>query len=326
MAAVYGQGDHQGKGSLINYAAFYIAFAMSFIPAGFRSSDEGAQDRNESESPATSQFEQDRSPKEERPSEAPSISGSGSASLAPGEISIHRLLDNSSVQEELGLSDEQLETLRSIYMSRVRDPDYQNLVRRWRSTQGEERAALQREMTSYQDQLGRAMVEVLDTDQRDRLLQIAIQNGGIQALKLPVVLDRLYLRPGQRERILGILAAKEANEAELFRQLKERIASVNKGPLSREARLSLINDQLKERHERAVQHNHASAVRALSRTLSRGQKRRFEAMAGEPFDVTALRSDHRVHRGPPPETPATDEADTDEPRSKPEIEADDSTR
>ncbi len=163
------------------------------------------------------------------------------------------LLQQTSVQEELKLSDEQIQQLTAaLLQQRESFGDLRDLS-------AEERRAKFAEMQQSQRQ---ELAKVLSEEQLSRLKQIALQQRGPQAFGDPEVASALGLTEEQKQSV-------EASQADIREQMRELFANGPDG--DREAAREKIATLQKE------------AAEQLEKLLTPDQQAKYKALLGAPF-------------------------------------------
>jgi hypothetical protein len=218
-------------------------------------------------------------------------------------FAVSHLLPIAAVQEELKLTADQKPRLKK----RLEDhQDALQRIRRDQQAQGqrlrEQQAPAEEveawnqqciaELTNLHARLKSDVLKVLDRQQRVRLNQVGLQYMGPGAFTHPALQDfreRLNLGPDQMELIAGILAG--YREEAGTRALPPEFDTQGLSPREAQARMATkeYKAATKKLHDDALE-SRGATLTAIAKVLTRKQRRTYEAMLGERFDVAALPS------------------------------------
>ena len=180
-----------------------------------------------------------------------------------------QLLRVEAVREELELLPDQEDALRKVEenaRSGFQRPDFD-----FRNASEEERNAFFEKMREQLRERGEEMQaqleEVLLPEQFERLKQLGVQVMGMRALSLERVAKELGISDKQKEELADVTASVTANVQEEVR------AMMSSGDFDREAMRSKI-EEIREGVESKVMD-----------VLTSDQRKKFEEMKGEPFDL-----------------------------------------
>jgi Spy/CpxP family protein refolding chaperone len=189
------------------------------------------------------------------------------------------LLQNSGVQKELKLSDEQIQKIKDI-SQKIQDKHKGDFEALAKVDQQERREKFQELFKSIGEETEKALAEVLKPEQAKRLKQISLQQRGSQAFNDDEVQKDLKLTDDQKDKIKTLNEDLGKDTREIFqnaqgnfREAGEKAATLRKETL--EKVVSLLTDE---------------------------QKKEWKEMTGEPFEVKfeAPRSGFGGRRPPPP--------------------------
>lgn len=179
------------------------------------------------------------------------------------------------VQEELGLSEDQvgkLRTLREEFQEKQRASrgDQQGFRDLSEEQRRERMTAMMEANRKLNAEFEPKIAEILDDVQVERLQQIKWQAAGIEALRDEEVSKKLSISQEQQDKIAGV-----------FREFQEK---------QREAFGAARGDReaAREGFERARELRETRDKQALD-VLTDSQKKQFEELKGEPFDLASLR-------------------------------------
>jgi hypothetical protein len=166
--------------------------------------------------------------------------------------------------------------------------------------QGVNREVLQSWIAMVRAEHLAAVNRILDSGQRARLEQIALQLEGPLALTRPEIAGRINLNPDQVEQIQGLVAQMSASRDQYMDLQLTRFenntgtggrapgpgarAGSQKPAVSNEQELDSLLERI-DQNSTAMQKN---AIRAIGRVLTRRQKAAFNKLLGEPFDTSTL--------------------------------------
>lgn len=190
------------------------------------------------------------------------------------------------VQKELELVDDQLQDIQKLQeelaSQRGERPrvDFQNMSEEERRKFVEER---QKEAAEREKATKAKVAEILLPMQMERLEQIRIQTQGIRALFDPEVVAKLNITEEQREKMRAVMEESQESMRERMRELFQR------GQQQQQDREAMREQFTKIREELD---NKVLAV------LTADQKKKFEELKGEPFDMPRPQFNRPGGRGP----------------------------
>jgi hypothetical protein len=139
-----------------------------------------------------------------------------------------------------------------------------------------------------------ALVKILNTKQRQRLSQIALQREGNFALTREDMQAKLNMGPDQVEQVAEIMGQMRNIQQEARKSQRDMFASFRRpdGSFDREAmKAQMDSAQGKAQMEQArkqQEQTREQASQALAKVLRKKQKASFEKMQGPPFDLSKL--------------------------------------
>ncbi|MFO0952146.1 MAG: hypothetical protein U0835_13550 [Isosphaeraceae bacterium] len=139
--------------------------------------------------------------------------------------------------------------------------------------------------------LDRALLDVLTSDQRRRLDEIALQQAGPLFVAKPEGARLLGLGFPQVERIQAIIAESEAS---IESEMKTRLGppaqpTAFEGKLTDEQRAQLLAAQARRNAGQKITYQvEAKAIIAVRRVLTGKQRERYDRLLGKPFDLRRL--------------------------------------
>lgn len=201
---------------------------------------------------------------------------SGSVSLAKGFG--HRggfgpggLLMIPEVQRELKLEQSQLDRLRQLGEEmRVKAQET------FRGVQNLPREERDRRFFAFHSEWNRAIDEILDDRQEERLKQLHLQREGVRALYRKDVADKLRLSSDQRQRIGTILEGEREEMRKAFEGFNGTMTPDQREEIGR--RFREVKEQTDAR---------------LTAVLTDSQKRHWQSMQGAPFRFPEFRRGRR---------------------------------
>ncbi|WP_404310661.1 hypothetical protein [Neorhodopirellula lusitana] len=288
---------------LLACLAFAIATSVEVASQSPRPEKPPATDANPAHAAPSSDNRDDRSAKEAREDDRPRDGKDrrdrdgrdGGGKRGPGGKSsgseiMFGLLRSGKVQAELKMAPEQLERIRNLERQ-LRDQQREqfNLERGdgspkefdFRNASEEERAKLFQKIQNRREEQRNQLVEILQAEQVKRLEQIAIQVHGSMALGSPKVQQELALTHAQLEKLKQIRRIQDEKMRKSYHEMRQA------GP-------------------RQDSHNKIQAIRTeiesmMLDVLDPDQRKQFESLKGEPFDVSSLlrgsRGEPRSRRG-----------------------------
>jgi molecular chaperone GrpE (heat shock protein) len=143
------------------------------------------------------------------------------------------------------------------------------------------------------DEFDREIKSQLRPAQARRLTEISMQHAGDRALLTPEAALALNLDPERQEEIKEILSELDARERELETALrKEDVREFAKFPAQVWDKFKVTEPFLDrhERHRKALETIRNQAHRQVRRLLTDRQRKKFNAMLGEPFDPETHRT------------------------------------
>jgi hypothetical protein len=225
----------------------------------------------------------------------------------------YSLLDNPAVQEDLMLTKDQKEEIKTVFgrLSRQRE----EMFSRWNEMRRNLDAPKGQPDQGGQQEAGArpaavpSMLEILETtqaeadarfarivkkSQRERLFQIQLQRQGPLAVLRPDIAEKLNIGPDQQEQ-LEILMREVREEVQQFMQARRQALqsfSTPDGRLDAKAIRARGESrdgkaEIKEMRQRGEQIQDQT-IKEIGKILSKKQKARFNAMLGKPFDVAKL--------------------------------------
>lgn len=198
--------------------------------------------------------------------------GFGGRGLGGGMLNPLALLNIEAVQEEIELLDEQKEEIRAL-AEKMRGnrgpgerPNFQDMTDEERQAFGEAR---RKEAEEQAETAKKELASILLDDQLSRLEQIAIQVAGIQALRDPSVAKKLGISEAEGKEIADAI---DEGRTSMFAQMRE-MRQGQDGDVDRAAMQEKMQELRKQNEEKVL------AV------LSSDQRKQFEEMKGEPFEM-----------------------------------------
>jgi hypothetical protein len=198
-----------------------------------------------------------------------------------GDMALIGLMYIEEVQKEIDMLPDQIEAVSKLSKKlRADAPDFS----RFRDASEEERQKLMEEMREAREKLSQMATEQLEElllpEQLDRLRQISLQQQGPGALTDERVAKKLEISEEQRNEI-------RAQVMEVARGMGEELRE-----LFRERDREKITEMMQKMREKQFE--------AAKKVLSDEQRKGFEEMLGEPFDMPedAMRGGGRRRGGP----------------------------
>lgn len=186
--------------------------------------------------------------------------GGGGGMMMRGNMGM--LVMNKSVQQELKLSDEQVEKVEKI-VKEMREKGRAQFQKLGDLNEEERRQKMQTAMREGRERLTKALDGVLKDDQMKRLKQISWQQRGAEAFNDPEVQKALKLTSEQKDKLKTIREDAMKEGGEIFRNAGD----------DREGVRGKLETLHKDTTEKAM------AV------LTEDQKARWKELVGEPFEV-----------------------------------------
>ena len=185
------------------------------------------------------------------------------------------LLMNDEIRKELDISDDQVTALKKLGENmRPKMPEGTNI----RDMEEEDRNALfakmRKEMEEKAKEAEESLEEILMPSQIDRLEELRIQSQGVAALLSEKVAEELGLSKEQKEEL-------KTTQETIRDEMRSKMSEMFRGGSFDGDPREMIEKLRKESDEKVL------AV------LDDDQKKKFEEMKGEPFDMAKLRSSGR---------------------------------
>lgn len=171
---------------------------------------------------------------------------------------------------------------------------------------------IQVQMAAFQKEVEGAISKVLTAKQRERLEQIFYQREGTPAVIRPEVAKKLNVNPIQKQKIEAILAQANTSRQEIGQQMREQMMARFRGgnnggngggrnprDMSEEERTNLREEMTKSREKMEEQQKSIKETQdtQIAKVLTANQKKAFNKMLGEPFDLTKLQFNFGNRRG-----------------------------
>ncbi|WP_276664567.1 hypothetical protein, partial [Rhodopirellula baltica] len=188
------------------------------------------------------------------------------------------LLRAEKVREELGIDEQQTEALKKLE-EQAREqsrPDFD-----FRNASEEDRREFFEKMQSQREEQEKEtrmqLQTVLTLEQMERLDEIGIQAQGLMALSSPEVQEALTMTEDQKKKLTEIRSGMETKMREEMREIMQ----------SRD----------REKMQTAMESMRENMEKEVMAVLTAEQKKKFEEMKGDPFDLEALRGGRGGERG-----------------------------
>jgi hypothetical protein len=182
------------------------------------------------------------------------------------------------VKTELHISDEQGTSISKLMTSHA--AQQQAISKQLAKATQDQVAALQAKLDKAESATAKGILNVLQAPQRERLMQLAIQDAGIFALKNGEVAKKVGLTPEQKTKIQAISASTVLATDELGASMAEQLQAVPQGKAGDAKRKSIAKSlDLKTKQAEA---KGESQILAL---LSKAQVAKWKSLKGKAFKL-----------------------------------------
>lgn len=184
------------------------------------------------------------------------------------------LLRSEQVQNELGLSEEQISRVESL-TAEARNKS-RDLFSGLFDLSEEERRQRRTKLAEVAAETKAELATVLETSQVKRLEQIGFQMRGIRSLMQKDTVEKLAITDEQRQQIEDLVDAQREMQREIFRSLRD---------LASEERRTIMEDIQEQRKELQTE-----TEKAVQEIVTAEQWAKYQEMKGDPFefDMRAL--------------------------------------
>jgi hypothetical protein len=141
-------------------------------------------------------------------------------------------------------------------------------------------AGLQAKLEGVEAATSKSLLNILNVGQRDRVLQLAIQNTGPFALRDPFVAQKVALNADQKAKVSAIIAKAVASMDELDAKLGTQLEAAPKGKAGDKKRAAIL--KAFDPKQDAIENNAKAQILAL---LSKAQRESWKKAQGKPFKL-----------------------------------------
>jgi hypothetical protein len=176
-----------------------------------------------------------------------------------------------SVQKELKLNEEQKTKVYNF--ARTASQKHRDLMQKMMFGGNANPQAMMQASWQVRQENDKAIAQILEPKQKERLDQIVLQHEGPLAVARPEIAAKLRLNETQQEYVQGILVEMRR---ELMMSIRQSMATGQYSP----AQGRELSAQLRKQ-----------AVMDISQVIDAKQKKNFNSMLGAPFDLTKLETE-----------------------------------
>jgi hypothetical protein len=205
-----------------------------------------------------------------------------SAQLYPSKLS---LLSNTAlrlgdprVQFEVGLGEDQRAEVSKLMASQ--GAKQMAISKELAKAKPDQYATIQAKLDKSEVATAKSILNVLNVGQRERVMQLAIQNAGAFALRDATVAKKVGITPEQKTKVLAILAKTAAAMEELDAKLGSQLEAAPKGKAGDKKRLAIV--KAFEPKHKAIDNNGQAEILAL---LSKAQLDSWKKAKGKAFKL-----------------------------------------
>ena len=182
------------------------------------------------------------------------------------------------IRTELHISEGQGDSISKLLSSHA--GQQQAISKELAKAKPEQYSAIQAKLDKVEAATAKSILGVLQPSQKERLMQLAIQDAGIFALKNGEIAAKVGLTPDQKTKVQEIATLAVATSDELGAKMAEQLQAVPQGKAGDAKRKGIV-----KAFEPKIKQTETKAEAQVLALLSKAQVAKWKSLKGKPFKL-----------------------------------------